>query len=225
MIKFSTLVVAAAMLAMPGIALAETLKFSFTGAVESINDGGNNNLPGGLGPFNVGDELSGMFTLDTALFTGGTGTRATYGGAVDNLMVTIDGNTYLSTAAGSATVRNDDMAGSAAPLRDIFLASWSVSGPSAGGLSVSGFQISFGGTDAFAAGSISGVGAPSIAEFFSLFNNDSNDGNTKILGFSDDSDVRFDVETLSIEVVPLPAAFGFLLAAIGGLGALRLRRG
>jgi hypothetical protein len=221
-----TLMLAATLATLPTMAGAVILDFDFTGEVESVNDGSNANLPGGLGPYNVGDILNGSFLLDTSLMTGGSGTSAFYAGAVSNLSVTIDGNTYTSSGTGSAQVRNDNQSGSSAPKRDMFFATFTVNGPSAGGLAVSGFQFTLGGTNAYAAGSLSDVDAPTIAEFISLFNNDNNDGNTKILGFSDGSDVRYDVTGLtvrSVSAVPLPPSFLLLLIGLGILAAASRR--
>lgn len=174
---FRTVTVAAAMAAAPMAASAAILDFAFTGVVESVNDGANNDLPSGLGPYTVGDTLTGSFLLDTSLMTGGTGTSATYAGAVSNLSVTIDGNTYISTAAGSARVDDDNQSGSSAPERDLFFATFgSVSGPDAGGEAVAGFQFSLGGTDAYDAGVLSDVEAPSVGQFLALFANDNNNG-------------------------------------------------
>lgn len=218
----------ASVLVTPGVLAADTLKFDFTGIVESINDGAGATLSGGLGPYMVSDTLSGSFTLDTALITGGLASITVAAGAVDNLSVVIRGNTFTNTAAGVATLRNN-FGG-----RDLFTANFeSISGPSVGTDPVTRFQFSIGGTDAIVV--LSNTEAPSIAQFLDLFNNDNNDGNTKFLSFDDpnftnpleQSDVRFDVTSLSVtevSAVPLPAGLSLMLVGLGGLGALRVRK-
>lgn len=218
--------IAAAIALMPLAAHAAVLKFNFEGFVESTNDGANIDVPA-IGDLNVDDLVTGSFHLDTSQFTGAAGATGTntIANAVSNFILTIDGFTYSAPGLGGASLRNDFTAGSGIT-RDLFIAtSGAASGPTQGGLAPSYLQFSLGGSDAFLAGSLSGLDVPTIPEFQSLFANDNNNGNTKFLTFTDGSDVRYDVTSLSIAAVPLPASSLLLLAGVGGFGLMRRKKG
>ena len=217
-----TLTATAALALLPLTANAAVLNISFEGFVESTNDGANVDVAS-IGDLNVDDLVTGSFLLDTSSMNGVVGSDAFYADVVSNFVLNIDGYSYTSALTGNARVRNNHMAGTAAPLRDMFIATvGGATGPSQGGLAPSLMQFSLGGTDALAV--LDDVDAPSIAEFFDLFNNDNNNGNTKFLSFADGSDVRYDVTSLTIAAVPLPASSLLLLAGVGGLVAAKRRK-
>jgi len=180
----------AALAMAPFAANATILNFSFEGFVESTNDGDNADVTS-IGALNVDDVVTGSFLLDTSTMIGGVGTSASYADVVSNFVLNIDGYTYTSAATGTARVRDNNMAGSSAPLRDMFIASvGSTTGPTQGGLAPSLMQFSLGGTAALAV--LSDVNAPSIAQFLDLF---------------------------------IPASSLLLLAGLGGLVAVKRRKG
>lgn len=226
MFSIKHLATAMALTVTPFAASADLLNFTFGGFVERTNDGNNRNVAS-IGDLNVDDIVSGSFVLDTSLLTGPAATAGwqAFNNAVSDFVLTVDGFTYTDSGLGRATIHNDYRAGSSAPERDMFFAeSTQAVGAMQGGLTATGMQFSIGGTDAFAAGSLSGLNAPSIGQFIDLFNNDNNNGNTKVLTFNDGSDVRYDLTSLSVQAVPLPAPALLLLAGLGGLGLMRRRK-
>lgn len=222
MLDIKLLAATAAIAITPFAASANILNFAFEGFVESTNDGGNNDVAW-IGELNVGDFVSGSFVLDTSLLTGGSGTSLIVAGAISNFALTIDGFSYLSADTGAATLHDNHMAGTSAPERDMFIANVTsgVMGPAQVGLDPARMQFSIGGTDAI--GVLSGLNVPTIAQFLDLFNNDNNNGNTKFLSFSDGSDVRYDLTSLTVTTseVPLPAGLPLMLAGLAAFGLAR----
>lgn len=219
----TTTTAALALLAFASAASATSLVFSYSGQVESTNDGSN--LPvANVGPLEVGDAFTGTFVLDTSAPAGsGSATEQTYTGAVTGFSLTIDGLTFSSAdASNDFRVRDNDMAGSSAPLRDsVLLQAFDPIGPMVAGLTPSRIQFAIGGTDTSV---LSSLAMPSVADFNALFAADDIAGNLNFLSFDDGTDVRLVIQEFSVAPVPLPAAAPMLLAGIGGLIALRRRR-
>lgn len=209
-------------LALAGPAAASTLNISFTGTVERTNDGANADVAS-IGSLGVGDAVSGGFQLDTSTVASAGATTANYVGAVTGFTMTLDGLIYSSaTSPDTLSVRNDDMSGSAAPLRDsILVSAFSPNGPSVAGLDPSRIQFALGGTDTSV---LSDLSMPSVAQFQALFAADTIAGNLNFLSFDDGSDVRFRVDTLTIAAVPLPAGAPLMLAGLGAFMALRRKQ-
>ena len=159
--------------------------------------------------------------------TGGAGTSTSYGSAVTNFNMTVDGLLYTTAGFSGATVGDNDMAGSSAPLRDSFvLANYSPSGPIVAGLNPARIQFALGGTDTSI---LSNTAAPSIAQFFALLAADTLGGNLNFLAFDDGSAARFSVNSMTINgyapsVVPLPAGLPLLLAGLGAFGLAKRRK-
>ena len=226
-LKTTTAILAFA--ALSGTASATSLVFNYSGVVESTNDG---NIPlqpvANVGPLEVGDAFSGTFVLDTTVLgSGSLGTTESYADAVTGFSLTIDGLTFSSAdASNTFSVRDNDMSGSSAPLRDsVLLSAFNPTGPMVAGLTPSVIQFSIGGTDTSV---LSSLAIPSVAEFEALFAADTIAGNLNFLSFDDGTDVRLAINEFSVAPalapVPLPAAAPMLLAGIGGMIALRRRR-
>ncbi|WP_420863734.1 VPLPA-CTERM sorting domain-containing protein [Algirhabdus cladophorae] len=216
--KFLLFVLGLGLSALP--ATAETLRFDFKGEVVRTNDGTlQNNDVASIGTITTGDAVSGSFILDNSALTGGAASTFSNSSAVTNFNMVMDGLSFSTSGTGTATLRNDHMAGSSAPLRDnFFVRGTSPTGPTVGGLTASILQFSVGGTDTSV---LSDTNSPTIQQFLDMFAADTIGGSLNFISFSDGSDARFEVSELKISAVPLPAG-GFLL--IGGLGALTVLR-
>lgn len=202
---------------------AATYNIAFTGEIESANDGSNAALAN-IGTLNIGDAVSGSFMLDTSVIGSVSATRATYADAVSAFSMTLDGLMFSHAGTAALTVGDDDQSGSSAPLRDSIRTSGNaVSGPMVGGLMPSLIQFALGGTNTAV---LSSLDIPTPAQIQSLLATDDIAGNLNFLSFTDGSEARFAVSTVTItpSAVPLPAAAPMLLAGLGGIAALRRRK-
>ena len=158
---------------------------------------------------------------------GGAGTSVDYGSAITNFQMNVDGLLYTTAGFSAATVRDNHMAGSSAPLRDTFIiANFSPAGPMVSGLNPARIQFALGGTDTSI---LSNTAAPSVAQFFAMLAADTIGGNLNFLSFDDGSDARFSVNSMTINgvgpsTVPLPAGLPLILAGLGAFGLVKRRQ-
>jgi len=219
--KFLLVVLGMGLSALP--ATAASYNIAFKGDVVRTNDGTpQNNNVASIGSITVGDFVSGGFVLDTSLLTGGAASTFS-ANAVTGFNMTMDGLAFTTSGTSTATVRNNHMSGSSAPLRDnFFVSAYAPLGPTVAGLTPSVLQFSVGGTDTSI---LSDTNAPSIQQILDMWAADTIGGSLNLISFSDGSDARFEVSSLSISAVPLPAGGLLLIGGLGALAALRKRKG
>ena len=216
------LVAVLSLCAMPALAIT----YSFTGSISSVNDGSNNDLPGGFGGYTVGESVSGIFTFDESAANAGlTDASSTYSGIVSQFDLTIDGVLFSLAGPGDLQVSDNYMAGSSAPFRDTFIVSEGaagVLGPDVGGLSPSRIQFGIGTTDTTI---LSSTSSPTPSELIALFAADQLNGNISFLSLEDGTDIRYGFDVDSFGVVPLPAGLPLLAAGLLVLGIAGRRTG
>lgn len=206
---------------LPVAANAAVFEFAFEGYVSSTNAGDNSDVAA-IGALNVDDFVSGSFTFDGSTVVDNGGTTSSNAGTVSNFELTIDGFDYVATGLGSNRIYDNHMPGSAASVTDAFFALASVTGATQGGVAPSYGQFSLGTIVDLSI--LAGTGSPTLLDFNNLIAANTFDGNTNFLTFTDGADVRYDLTSVTVAAVPLPAAGMFLVAGLGALGAMKRRK-
>lgn len=202
-------------------ALAATLTLEFEGVVRGVGaDLG--------GEINVDDVISGTLTYDLdALPTISDATSAVY-----DALVAFDfaiGGFSGSATGGTVEITDDDMAGSSAPLRDGILAIGSgVSGDSANGLDLTDMRFAMSTAVASTTDIWTSTALPGETDLLNLLAVNQNSGSTSWLFYggrsSADGIVRYEVTSLNVQPIPVPATGLLLATAFAGAVYVGRRR-
>lgn len=209
------------LISIPSSTFADPFIIDFAGNLESLTQYGVPGVDIIDSVFTIGDAVSGRIVVDTDDLSSTS---------ISSFDLTI-GTYSASSAGGTAYVRNDNQAGSAAPYVDSILIAGSnftstpIAGTDAGGvdriLSVDRMQFSVG-TENLSVLDASSVVGP--AEIMALWTDTPNyfSGNLNFESFGDgtgyDETARFSLS--SVEIVPVPGA---VLLGILGLSAVGVK--
>ena len=190
---------------------AEVFTIDFTGELESLTTFGVDGAPNIDTIFDIGDGVTGRIIVDSDNVT------PTTISVFDLSISTNSSGTYNANASsGTALLRNDNMAGSAAPFVDsIIIAGEDFTAPPINGLFVDRLQFSVG-TENLSILDASSVVGPT--EILNLWNDTPNyfSGNTNFVSFDNDETARFALT--SVTVVPEPSAYGLYAIILGAIG-------
>ncbi len=220
---FKSLALATFLYLAPFLANASIFQFDFSGTIGSLTPGGASLV---ISDFSIGDAVVGSIQYDTTALGGiSSETRSNYNSALLNFDLSIGGIAYNATG-GNITVDNDDMAGSAAPLRDgvVFQGVTGLTGPNSGGVAPARLQFALGSTDTSVLGSTDLVGPVELAALWAV---NTHGTNLNFISFANGDDARFNLDSVQVEVmpaVPVPAAvwlFGTALIGFIGYGKRR----
>ena len=201
--------------------MAAPFRINFTGSLESLTIlgvPGVNNIDSVL---TIGDSVTGQIMVDTDNLAPAT---------ISSFNLTI-GSYSASASAGSAIVRNDNMAGSAAPTVDsILIAGSNFTSTPINGFSVDRLQFAVG-TENLSVLDASSVVGPT--EILALWNDTPNyfSGNLNFMSFGNgnsDETARFALTSVSIEgftapSIPEPSIIALFLIGLAGFGIRRRR--
>ena len=202
-------------LATPLVSHSAPFKINFEGELESLTDFGVPGVNEIDSVFSIGDLVFGSIIVDTDNLATTT---------ISSFDLTI-GSYSASASSGSASVRNDNQAGSAAPVVDsILIAGSDFTSTAINGFSVDRLQFSVG-TENLAILDASSVIGPN--EILALWNDTPNyfSGNLNFMSFGDgtgeDETARFALTSVTTSAVPEPSVIALMGAGLFGIGLLR----
>ncbi len=215
------------------LAAPSPFQIDFTGKLESLTKLGVSGADEIGGVLSIGDAVSGRIIVDT------DNSPST---SISLFDLTI-GSYSASGAGGSASIRNDNQAGSAAPIVDsILIAGSNFTSTPIGGFTVDRLQFSVG-TENLSVLDASSVVGPT--EIMALWNDTPNyfSGNLNFMSFGNgagaDETARYALTSVSVSSIPdtgsptsdsstatVPVPGAFLLAGLGAgmVGYMRRRR-
>jgi len=211
---FKSLALASFLYLAPFLANASIIQFDFSGTIASLTPSGG--APLVISDFNIGDAVVGSIQYDTTALGGiSSTTRGSYNSALHNFDLSIGGIAYSATG-GIIIVDDDHMAGSAAPPRDnaIFQGLTGLTGPSSGGVAPARLQFALGSTDTSVLDSTALVGPVELAALWAV---NTHGTNLNFISFANGDDARFNLDSVQVGVVPLPAAVWLFGTALIGL--------
>lgn len=205
------------LISIPSVSYSMPFQISFSGELESLTQLGVPGVNVIDSVFTIGDAVSGQIIVDT-----------------DNLSLTTIslfdltiGSYNASASGGSAEVRNDHQAGSAAPFLDsILIAGSNFTSTPIGGFSVDRLQFHIGTSNLSVLDNSSPVGPD---EVLATWNDMPNffSGNTNFMSFGNgtgaDETARFALTEVSVSRVPEPATLA--LFSFGLIGFSLMRKG
>ncbi len=217
--RFIIKLILAIMLSMQAVHAAPFI-INFTGELESLTKYGEPGVDVIDSVFSIGDAVSGQIVVDTDNLASTS---------ISSFNLSIGGYS-ASTSGGTATVRNDDMAGSSAPVVDSILIAGAppFTSSTIGGLSVDRLQFAVGTENLSVLDNLSVVGP---AEILALWADTPNyfSGNLNFMSFGEefsevDETARFALTSVSVTSVPEPLTAGLMGLGLAGIGFVRRKR-
>jgi len=200
------------------VGFAAQFQINFSGEVESLTIFGVPGAPTLETVFNIFDPVTGTIFVDTDSLAPTT---------ISSFVLTI-GSYTASASSGTTFLRNDNMAGSQAPIVDsiVFFANSNITSTPIDGFSVDILQFAVG-TENLSVLDASSVVGPT--EILNLWADTPNyfSGNLNYMSFgnslSDDETARFALTSVTVSPVPEPSTIFLLSAGLMGLGVFRRR--
>lgn len=187
------------LLTSPTLSFAGSFEIIFGGSLQSLTNG----APNIDTIFDIGDPVSGRIIVDTD-DVGPSTTISLFELTVTNA---VSGSYMASASSGTATLRNDNMAGSSAPVLDsALIAGDNFTSTPVNGFSVDRLQFAVG-TDNLSVINASSVVGPT--EILALWNNDPNffSGNLNFMNFRNGTDVetaRYALDSVTVQALDMP---------------------